>query len=116
MATETHRICIGDTLTPLGAQLKQRDANGALSAVNLTGLTVKFSMANSAGTVVVNEATTGVTVTDAANGKVQYDFQTADVATAGTFYGWFTVYSGAERDSYPTGNKKLIIIIDNPGT
>lgn len=111
MATENHRIGIGDTLTPLGCQLKQRDSNGTLTAVNLTGLTVKFSMANSAGTVVVNEATTGVTVVTAASGLVQYDFQTADVATAGTFYGWFTVYSGTEHDTYPAGGHKLVIEI-----
>ena len=113
MAAETHRISVGDTLTPLACQLKQRDANGTLAAVNLTGLTVKFTLVNSAGTKVVDEGTTGVTVTDAANGKVQYDFQTADVATAGTFYGWFTVYSGTEHDTYPAGGRKLVIQIDS---
>ena len=116
MALETHRIVVGDTLTPMGCQLKQRNASGALEAVNLTGTTVKFSMANAAGTVVVNEATTGVSVITAASGLVQYDFQTADVAAAGTFYGWFTVYSGTEKDTYPAHNKKLVIEIVNPGT
>jgi len=115
MATERHTIAVGDTLTPLAVALKQRDANGALAAVNLTGLTVKFSMANSVGTLVVNEATAGVTVTNASTGLVQYDFQTADVANAGTFYGWFSVYSGDEKDTYPAGSKKLVIEIVNPG-
>jgi hypothetical protein len=111
MAAEKHSLSVGDTLTPLACQLKQRDANGVLSVVNIAGLTVKFTLVNSAGTVIVNEATTGVTVTDATNGKVQYDFQTADVTTAGTFYGWFTVYSGTEKDTYPAGGRKLVIEI-----
>jgi hypothetical protein len=111
MATEKHRIGIGDTLTPLGVQLKQLSTSGVLTAVDLSGLTVKITLVNEAGTVVVNEGTTGVTVTDATNGKVQYDFQTADVATAGTYYGWFTVYSGTEKDTYPVGGRKLVIEI-----
>ena len=111
MAIEKHSIAVGDTLTPLGCQLKQFSATGVLTVVNLAGLTVKFTLVNAAGTVVVNEATTGVTVTDATNGKVQYDFQTADVTTAGTFYGWFTVYSGTEHDTYPVGGRKLVIEI-----
>ena len=111
MATQNHKIGLGDTLTPLGCQLKQLSAAGVLSVVDLSGLTVKFSMSDASGTLIVNEGTTGVTVTDAANGKVQYDFQTADVDTAGTFYGWFTVYSGTEHDTYPVGGRKLVIEI-----
>ena len=111
MATEKHALAVGDTLTPLGCQLKQLGTTGTLAAVNLTGLTVKFTLVDSTGTVIVNEATTGVTVTDAANGKVQYDFQTGDVDTAGTYYAWFTVYSGTEHDTYPVGGRKLVIEI-----
>jgi hypothetical protein len=112
MTRQTHQLSVGDTLTPLAAQLKQADATGALVPVALSGLTVKFSMANSAGTLIVNEATTGVSVTDAANGKVQYTFQAVDVTTAGTFYGWFTVYSGTSHDTYPIGGRTLAIVID----
>lgn len=115
MATQNHKIGIGDTLTPLGCQLKQLSASGVLTPVVLSGLTVKFTLVNSAGTVVVNEGTTGVTVTEALTGKVQYDFQTTDVATAGTYYGWFTVYSGAEKDTYPVGGRKLVIEISARG-
>jgi hypothetical protein len=111
MAVELHRIGVGDTLTPLGCQCMQENTSGVLAAVSLSGLTPKFTMVNSVGTVIVNEATTGVSVIDAAAGKVQYDFQTADVATAGTFYGWFTVYSGTEHDTYPVGGRKLVIEI-----
>ena len=111
MATEIHQIGVGDTLTPLGCQCAQRNTSGVLEVVNLTGLTVKFTMVSAAGAVIVNEATTGVAVTDAINGKVRYDFQSADVANAGTFFSWFTVYSGTEHDTYPVGRRKLVIEI-----
>lgn len=115
MATVQHDITVGDTLTPLAVQLKQKNASGTLEAVNLSGLTIKFSMCDDAGTVIVDEATTGVTVTDASSGKVQYDFQAADVDAAGTFYGWFHVYNGAERDTFPAGGRNLIINISEVG-
>jgi hypothetical protein len=111
MSVEVHKIGVGDTLTPLASQLWQQNASGVLTVVNLAGLTCKFTMVSSAGTVIVNEATTGVTVTDATTGKVQYDFQTTDVATAGTYYAWWTVYSGTEHDTYPVGGRKLVIEI-----
>lgn len=114
MAVETHRLTIGDTLTPIGAQLKQQDTNGTLSVVSLSGKTVKFLMVASDGTSIVAETTTGVTVTDATNGKVQYDLQAADVTAitakgAGTYYAWFRVYSGSEYDTYPVGGRKLVL-------
>ena len=113
MAIQQHEIAVGDTLTPMGAQLRRRNAAGILEDVDLTGLTVKFQMVDEDGTAVVAETTTGVTVVTAAEGKVQYDFQAADVDEAGTFYGWFTVYSGTEKDTYPVGGRKLVIRIDD---
>lgn len=115
MATERHELSVGDTLTPLAVQLKQRNASGVLTAVDLSGLTVKFQMVDSSGATVVAETVTGVTVTTAASGLVQYDFQAADVDEAGTFYGWFTVYSGAEHDTYPANGRKLVIVISERG-
>lgn len=96
-----HRITVGDTLTPLYVVLQQADEDGVLTAVNLTGKTVKFRLVDNRGTVKTAETTTGVTVTSAADGEVSYDFQTADVDTAGLYWGWFTVYSGSERDTFP---------------
>lgn len=113
MATERHELSVGDTLTPLAVQLKQRNASGVLTAVDLSGLTVKFTMVDSSGGMVVAETPTGVTVTAAATGLVQYDFQSGDVDTAGTFYGWFTVYNGSEKDTYPAGGRKLVIVISD---
>ena len=111
MSTELHRISVGDTLTPLGCQLKYKNASGVLTPLVLTALTVKFTLVSSAGVVLQNESTTGVSVVDADTGKVQYDFQTTDVTAAGTYYAWFTVYSGTEKDTYPAGGRKLVIEI-----
>ena len=96
----------GDTLTPLGSTLKQR-VSGGLQAVNLTGKTVKATVRNAAGTVVVAETTTGVVVVSATGGQVSYDFPSgASALTAGTYHVYFSVYgSGGEAtefDTYPT--------------
>lgn len=106
-----HDRMIGNTLTPLGAQLKQRNASGVYVPVVLTGLTVKFKMVAEDGTVTVAETSTGVTIADATNGKVEYDFLAADVDTAGTYWGWFYVYSGTEYDSFPSDGRTFKIVI-----
>jgi hypothetical protein len=106
MPRHIHHRSVGDTLTPLGVTLS---LNG--EAVNLTGRIVKFKMVANDGTVTVAETTTGITVTGATTGEVQYDFQAADVDTAGTFFAWFTVYSGSEKDTYPADGRELQIEI-----
>ena len=111
MATERHTLTVGDTLTPLAVRLEQPDENGVLSAVDLTDLTVKFFMVDSDGTSKVDETESNVTVTDATAGEVEYDFQDADVDTAGTYWAWFRVYSLAEYDTYPAGGRKLCIVM-----
>jgi hypothetical protein len=111
MAAEQHTVTVGDTLSPLNVQLMQKDTTGVLASVDLTGKVVRFFMVNSAGTSVVAETVENVTVTDATAGQVQYDFQAADVDTAGTYYGWFRVYDDTEYDTYPSGGRKLTILI-----
>lgn len=111
---QVHYRTKGDTLTPIAAKLEQTDENGVLQPVNLNGGFVpKFRMVDDNGVTKVAETEDNVTVTDAANGKVQYDFQTADVNTAGTFWAWFAVYDsgGTERDSFPVSGKKLRVEI-----
>jgi hypothetical protein len=110
----------GDSLTPLGATLKQR-VSGGLQAVDLTDLTVKALVRNAAGTVVVAETTTGVVVVSAAAGQVSYDFPTgASALPAGTYYVYFAVYGTAgdatEYDTYPTAgpaaNRLEVVMTD----
>lgn len=111
MPIEKHEIIVGNTLTPLSAALKQRDSSGALVAVNLTGLIVKFKMVDRLGTIIIAETPTGVTVTDAANGLVEYDFESGNSFPAGDYYAWFTVYSGFEFDTYPASGRGFLIRI-----
>lgn len=42
-------------------------------------------------------------------GTVQYDFQAADVDTAGTYWLWFGLYSGSERETVPHDGRRLRI-------
>ena len=101
----------GNTLTPLGAQLKAKDTTGKYVPVDLTGLTVKFHMVNDAGVDVVAETTVGVTVLDAEEGEVAFDFSAEHVATTGTHWAWFNVYSGTELDTYPMNGRTFQIEI-----
>ena len=96
----------GDKLTPLGFQFFQR-SSGVLTAVDLTGRVVKIEVVNFAGTTIIAETTTGVTVTVAAEGKVTWALPTGtDRLAAGEYWGYFRAYgtggSSALADVYPT--------------
>lgn len=98
-----HELTLGDTLTPLAMQIRSGG-----TVVNLTGKTVKVSMVSEAGLVVVAETTTGVTISDATSGYVEYDFQTGDIDEAGNYYLFAHVYSGGEKDTYPPNGLKVV--------
>jgi len=106
-----HYRHIDDTITTMATQLTQLNAAGVATAVDLTGLTVKFKLDDSRGTAVIAETETGVTVTDASDGDVEYDFLAADVDTAGDYVGYFLVYNGAEVSTFPVQESGLIITI-----
>lgn len=109
---QTHRRRVGDTRTVLNATLKQPNESGVLTVVDLTGKTVAFSMVNAATNAVKVNAQT-CTVTTAASGQCHYDFVSADVDTAGVYWGTFTVTESTETDSFPVDAKRLKIIIDS---
>jgi hypothetical protein len=94
--------------------LQQPDGTGTLQAVDLSGLTVEFSMVNAAtGTVKVAKTATGITVVSAAAGTVNYDFSEAGVDTAGIFWGTFTVTQSGETDAFPVKSQDLKILFDS---
>jgi len=105
MSITVHRITVGDTLSPLTVNLQQKNSSGTLADVDLTGKTVKVKGVRDNGDAWITETVTGVTVTDADDGLVQYDFQAADVVTAGLCWIWFVVYSGAEKDTFPADGR-----------
>lgn len=111
MVEQIHKRHITDTRTVLPVTISQPNSAGTDTAVDLTGLTVKFKMVDKNGVDVVSETTTGITVTTAASGECQYDFSTAAVATAGKYYGYFTVTDTGETDHFPAVGRDLVIQI-----
>jgi hypothetical protein len=112
--TSLHRRHTTDTTTVLPVTLKYPDETGTLAVRDLTGLVVKFKMKNMAtNQVIVDETTTGVTVTDAVAGEAQYDFSSDEVLIPGIYKAWFVVYDGAESDHYPPDTEGLKIYIDS---
>jgi len=95
-----HERRIGDTQQTYSAILQAKNSSGIMTAKDLTGLTVTFSMVNAAtgATKVSNQSATIVT---AASGIVSYDFAAGDVDTAGIYWGGFTVTQSGETNTYP---------------
>jgi hypothetical protein len=114
MTQVIHQRRVGDTRTTLSVTLQQPDSTGTLQAVNLSGLTVEFSMVNAAtGAVKIAKTATGITVVSAAAGTVNYDFSEAGVDTAGIFWGTFTVTQSGETDAFPVKSQDLKILFDS---
>ena len=112
MTEQTHTRHITDTRTALAVTLQQKNAAGTATAVDLTGLTVEFRMVDSNGVDVIAQTATGVTVTTAASGECQYDFQTTGAATAGRYIAYFIVTESAETDYFPAVSRDLVVCIE----
>ena len=114
MSQQIHRRHVTDTRTVLPATLVQPNASGADTAVDLTGKTVQFKMVNAAtGATAIALTSSGVTVTTAASGQVQYDFSSAGVQSAGKYRGFFVVSESGETDHFPVRADGLLILIDS---
>jgi hypothetical protein len=97
--------------------IKQNDTSPALQAtlqdyagspINLLGASVRFHMKSLEGAVVVDAP---MTVTNAAGGTVQYNWQAADTDTAGTYYAEFEVtYSDLSIETFPNTDNIAIVI------
>jgi len=105
---KVHVLHVGDLRTPIGAQLFQGG-----SAIDLTGLAVEFKMIDEDGATKVAQSGTGVTLDDAANGKVSKTFVADDVDTAGNFFGYFVVLNGSDGDHFPVDQQGLLIQIQD---
>lgn len=99
-------IVEGDTKPDLVKQLL--DADG--EAIDVTGATVRFSMSRN-GTVVVDNASCTVDV--AGEGRVRYEWETADTASPGACVGEFEVtYAGGGIQTVPNPRKLDIEITE----
>ena len=79
------------------------------SSENLTGAqSVTFKMANSVQVVKISQP---VTIDDAANGMVTYEWQTGDTDTSGTFFAEFEVIKAdGKRETFPNTDHINVVI------
>lgn len=94
----------GDTAPSLRATLRNPDG----TAVDLTGATVRFLMRDrTSGTVRVGSAA----IVTAASGIVQYDWQSADTATAGTYDAEFeATFPGGKIETFPNNGFFQVVL------
>lgn len=94
-----------DTSPSLLANLKDYDNN----PVNITGASVMFHMKDISGTLKVDSA---MTIVDAVNGIVRYDWVAGDTDTAGAYYVEFEVtYADSAVETFPnTGNLSVLVV------
>lgn len=94
-----------DTSPSLQAALK----DAALTPINLTGATVRLHMKSVDGTLKIDQPMTVVTPLQ---GIIQYDWQTGDTDTVGTYYVEFEVtYSDASVETFPNNGNKTISVV-----
>lgn len=99
----------GALLPPLIAVLK--DGTGAVVDLT-TATTVKFSMASvPGGTRKVNAA--AVTVVDAPNGKVSYQWAGTDTDTPGNYAGEFLVNFPSQPEVFPSDGYLGVLVEQN---
>jgi hypothetical protein len=93
-----------DTSPSLQATLKDASDN----PIGLVGATVMFHLKSLDGTIKVDAE---MTVTDADNGVVQYDWQSGDTDTVGSYYAEFEVtYSDGTIETFPNNSNLSISI------
>ena len=95
-----HERRVGNTTKVYSAILTAKNTSGVDTAKNLTGLSVTFTMINAA-TLATKVSAAAATIVTAASGIVSYDFVSADVDTAGIYWGTFIVTESTETDAYP---------------
>ena len=93
-----------DTSPAIQATLK--DATG--SNVDLTGADVVMHMKSVNGVLKVSEE---MTIVDAANGIVKYDWVTGDTDTVDTYYVEFQVtYADLTVETFPNDDRAIILV------
>ena len=102
-------IHAGDLTPPITGTLLLADRT---TPQNLTGATVTLEVTSAVSGAVVFTGRP-VTLVDALNGKVRYDWQAGDTATAGRYEGRFhVVYADATPGTFPNGHDGFPIHVD----
>jgi len=98
------RIKQNDTSPSLQATLKDASSNG----IDLSGATVLFRMNSFDGTVKVES---NMSIVDADNGVVRYDWQPGDTDTNGTYLVEFRVtYVDGKVETFPNTERLSLIV------
>jgi hypothetical protein len=94
-----------DTSPSLQATLK----DAALDPINLTGASVRLHMKSVDGTLKIDEA---ITIVTPLQGIIQYDWQSGDTDTVGTYYVEFEVtYSDNSVETFPNNGSKVVSVV-----
>ncbi len=84
------------------------------TAVDLTNATIAFHMSNIAGGLALSAAAQNNQVGDGSDGsigRVSYDWQAGDTATAGLYLAeWQVTFQGGEIETFPNGGYTLVRI------
>jgi hypothetical protein len=113
MAAQEIPIQVGDRLTAIAVTIKQPNASGVDTIVDLTSKTVEFRLVDEYGADVVAQTTTGVTVDAGTGGTCSYAPSAAAVANAGRFYAYFVVTSGGLEQTFPVEPRDLVLCISD---
>ena len=94
-----------DTSPALQATLK----DAALQPVNLTAASVQFHMKSVDGTIKVSAP---MLITNDIGGVIQYDWQTGDTDTVGTYYVEFqTTYYDGSIETFPNNGNVVVNVV-----
>jgi hypothetical protein len=81
MAVQTLRLIKNDLQPYYSAQVKDSDG----TVVDITSATIYCTMKSSGGTLKIDRQTTGISITDATNGKFEYQWQSGDTDTVDSY-------------------------------
>jgi hypothetical protein len=83
--------------------------DSAFVAIPLLGASVKIHMKSLDGVIKINGA---MTIVDADNGIIQYDWQTGDTDTVGIYYVEFQVtYSDSSIETFPNSGNEVVSVV-----
>lgn len=95
-----------DTSPSLGAQL----LDGSKQIIDLTGASVRFHMKIAGGSAVAVDG--AATVSNAAEGRVQYEWAAGDTTTAANYQGEFEVtYPNGTVETFPNSGYIVVRVI-----
>lgn len=90
------------------------DAND--NPVDIQGATVRFIVAQTSGTVLLDAPATNEQVSSQTRGQVSYNWQQGDTSAAGSFNAeWEVTYANGEWQTFPTQDYIKVQIVNDLG-